>query len=103
MSKMYILVRDSVALGHAMVAVAHASLACYLKYRDRPEVSAWLAGPFRKVVCKVTDAELERAKSLPGHDHVVMTESSLGGAEVAIAFCPREEWDKSFQFFRLYR
>ena len=99
--KMYILVRDSLPIGHALVAVAHASLGCYLKFRDAPEVHEWLNGPFRKVVCKVTDGEFARAKNVP--DHVVMTESQLEGAEVALAFKPREVWDKSFQHFRLYR
>jgi hypothetical protein len=100
--KMYILVKDSVPTGFALLAVAHASLACYLKFRDAPEVAAWLAGPFHKVVCRVTEAELERAKQeVP--DGVVITESALGGAEVAVAFKPRAEWPKSFRFLRLYR
>jgi peptidyl-tRNA hydrolase len=99
--KMYILVRESVPVGHALVAVAHASLACYLKFHDAPEVREWLAGPFRKVVCRVSDEELARAKGFP--DHVVITESQLGGAEVAIAFKPRAEWDEAFRYFRLYR
>lgn len=99
--KMYILVRDSVPLGFAMLASAHASLAAYLKFRDTPEVAEWLSGPFFKVVCKVGDEEFERAKGL--EDHVVLTESALGGQEVAIAFKPRAEWPRAFQFFRLYR
>lgn len=99
--KMYILVRDDVPLGHAMVAVAHASLAGYLKFRDTPEVAAWLDGPFRKVVCKADAREFEHAKRL--EDHVVLTESSLGGRETAIAFKPREAWPKAFGFLRLYR
>lgn len=98
---MYILVRDSVAVGHAMVAVAHASLACYLKYRDDEDVARWLSGPFYKVVCKVSDDEFARAKSVT--DHVVITESQLADAEVALAFKPRESWPKAFQFYRLYR
>jgi len=99
--KMYILVRESLPVGRALVAVAHASLGCYLKFRDAPEVAEWLNGPFRKVICKVTDEELARAKSVA--DHVVITESQLDDAEVAIAFKPREVWDKSFQFLRLWR
>jgi hypothetical protein len=98
---MYILVRESVPLGFAMLAAAHASLAAYLKYRDSAEVAEWLAGPFYKVVCKVTDAEFESAKTVP--DSVVLTESRLDGQEMAIAFKPREEWPKSFKFYRLYR
>jgi peptidyl-tRNA hydrolase len=98
---MYILIRESLDAGHAVVAAAHASLACYLKFQGAPEVEEWLRGPFRKVVCRVTDEELARAKAFP--DHVVITESRLAGAEVAIAFKPRAEWDASFRFLRLYR
>lgn len=99
--KMYILVRDDVPLGFAMVAAAHASLAAYLEFREHPDVAAWLAGPFRKAVCKVGEAEFAQAREVPGH--VVITESALGGREVAIAFRPREEWPKMFRFLRLYR
>jgi len=99
--KMYILIPESVPPGFAILAAAHASLAAYLRFRERPAVTEWLAGPFRKVVCRVTDEEFEQAKQ--HDDHVVITESALDNAEVAIAFCPREEWPKSFRFLRLYR
>jgi peptidyl-tRNA hydrolase len=99
--KMYILVKESVPLGNAIVAVAHASLAAYLKFQDSDEVRAWLDGPFYKVVCNVTDQQFEDAKSVP--DYVVITESALEGQEVALAFKPRDEWPKSFKFLRLYR
>jgi hypothetical protein len=80
---------------------AHASLAAYLKYQDSLEVKQWLSGPFYKVVCKVNEAEFERAKSEA--DHVVITESALDNQEVAIAFKPREDWPKAFRYFRMYR
>ena len=32
--KMYILIRESVPLGVAMLAAAHDSLACFLKHKD---------------------------------------------------------------------
>jgi peptidyl-tRNA hydrolase len=99
--KMYILIKFSVPFGNAIVAAAHASLACYLKYKDHPDVASWLAGPFRKVVCRVDDRAFEDAKAVA--DNVVLTESSLGGVEVALAFRPREEWPASFKFFPLYR
>lgn len=99
--KMYILVRESVPLGFAVLAAAHASLAAYFKFRESPEIAAWLSGPFYKVVCKVSDEEFERAKAF--EDHVVLTESALDGSEVALAFKPREEWPKAFRFFKLYR
>ncbi len=99
--KMYILVRESVPTGFAILAAAHASLACYLRFRDSAELAEWLAGPFYKVVCRVTDAEFEAAKTF--EDRVVLTESGLGGAEVAIAFRPREAWPNAFKSYRLYK
>lgn len=99
--KMYILVRDDIPLGFAMVAVAHASLAGYLRFKDEPEVAQWLSGPFFKAVCKVNAKEFNNAKAVS--DHVVLTESALNGQEVAIAFKPRAEWPKMFRFLQLYR
>ncbi len=99
---MYILVRDDIPLGFGMVAVAHASLAAFLKFQDTPEVKQWLnPGPFFKVICKASPREFDQAKLI--EDHVVLTESALGHQEVAIAFKPREEWPKMFRFLRLYR
>lgn len=99
--KMYILVKRSVPLGYAIVAVAHASLATYLKFKDTDEMKQWLSGPFYKVVCAVSDDEFERAKDVP--DSGIITESALAGAEVAIAFKPREVWPEYFKYLRLYR
>jgi peptidyl-tRNA hydrolase len=99
--KMYILIRESIAPGFAVLAAAHASLAAYLKFKDTPEVAEWLSGSFYKAVCRMTDEEFERAKAF--EDHVVLTESALQGQEVAIAFKPRREWPKAFRFFRLYK
>ncbi|MBN2561002.1 MAG: hypothetical protein JXQ75_08740 [Phycisphaerae bacterium] len=97
----YILIKESVPVGFAILAAAHASLAAYLKFKDSAEVAEWLSGPFYKVVCKVSDEEFEKAKEVP--DHVVLTESALDGREVAIAFKPRAEWPRMFKYFRLYR
>ena len=99
--KMYILILDDVPPGFAVLAAAHASLAGYLRFRDSPEVATWLSGSFRKVVCKVNADEFKHAREL--EDHVVLTESALGGREVAIAFRPREEWPKAFRILRLWR
>ena len=93
--------KEDLPVGNAIVAVAHASLACYLKFHDSEEMATWLAGPFFKAVCKVSSQDFEAAKSC--HDHVVITESRLNDQEVALAFRPREEWPKSFKFFSLYR
>ncbi|MFO0821831.1 MAG: hypothetical protein U0792_01725 [Gemmataceae bacterium] len=99
--RMYILIREVVPTGFAVLAAAHASLAAYLKFKDSPEVTEWLAGPFYKTVCRVSDDDFERAKETP--DHVVITESALEGQEVAIAFKPRAEYPKAFRFLKLYR
>jgi hypothetical protein len=99
--KMYILLKESLPTGFAVLAAAHSSLAAYLKFQDAPEVQDWIAGPFYKTVCKVTEQEFEKAKQF--EDHVVLTESALDDSEVAIAFKPREEWPKAFRFYRLYR
>lgn len=99
--KMYILVRDDIPLGFAMVAVAHASLAGYLKFQDEPETQQWLSGPFFKAVCKANAKEFENAKQVA--DHVVLTESALENREVAIVFKPQHEWPKMFKFLRLYK
>ena len=98
---MYILVRDDIPLGFAMVAVAHASLAGYLTFQDTPEVKQWLSGPFFKAVCKVNAKEFANAKQVV--DHVVLRESALDNQEVAIVFKPRDEWPKMFKFLKLYR
>ena len=99
--KMYILIKDSVPIGFAIVAAAHASLAAYLQFKDSPAIQAWLAGSFYKVVCRVSPQEFERAKNF--EDRVIITESALNHEEVALAFKPREEWPKDFKFFRLFK
>ncbi len=98
---MYILIKDSVPEGFAILAAAHASLAAYLKFKDTPEIAEWLSGPFYKVICRVNDKEFETAKQFEAN--VVLTESALGQAEVAIAFKPREVWPKPFKFYKLYK
>jgi hypothetical protein len=44
--KMSILIKESVPVGLALVAAAHASLAAYPKFQQTPEVQQWLSGPF---------------------------------------------------------
>lgn len=100
--KMYILVKDTIPLGLAMNAVGHSALACYLKFKDDPIMEEWLNTSFRKVTCKVTEEEFERAKQRP-EDHIVMTELTLDKAETAIAFKPAKEFHKFFNFLKLYK
>lgn len=99
--KMYILIKDDVPEGFAVLAAAHASLACYLKYQEDAEMQQWVSGTFFKAVCRVNAKEFEKAKEFEGG--VVLTESALDNREVAIAFKPREEWPKPFKFYRLFK
>ena len=101
--KMYILVRDDIPLGFALVAAAHASLACYLQFQDLSSTKQWLNRSFRKVVCKVSPEEFEKAKEIKQLEKVVLTESSLEGAETAIAFAPMEKWPHFFHTLKLYK
>ena len=100
--KMYILVKQSLP-SHKVVATAHGVLMCYLKFIDYPPMQDWLKYSFRKVICEITDDEFALAKQIPGH--VVVTESGLGGIEVALAFHPRlpHEWPKMFRNFQMLR
>lgn len=100
--KMYILVKDTIPLGLAMNAVGHAALGCYLKFKDDPIMEEWLATSFRKVTCRVTEKEFQRAKER-AEDHIVTTELALNKAETAIAFKPAKEFSKFFKFLKLYK
>ena len=99
--KMYILIKESLPIGYALVAAAHASLAAYLKFQDSPEIQEWLSGLFFKTVCTVSNQEFEKAKQ--HDDFVLISESSLNSEEVALAFKPSHVWPKQFKFFRLYK
>jgi len=99
--KMYILVKDDIPVGNAIVAVAHASLIAYLEWFDDRDVQEWMEVSFKKVVCKVDKSEYLRASFLK--DHRVITESTLGNQEVAMVFKPRKEWDPFFKELKLYK
>ena len=98
---MYILVKDDITTGKAVAGIAHASLACYLKFQGRDEVKKWLSGAFYKTICKVNEKEFEKAKQ--EKDNIIITESTLDNAETVITFMPREEYPKYFKFFRLFK
>lgn len=99
---MYILIKANVPIGIAINSAAHASLACYLKFKDTEDMQEWLKNSFSKKTCVVTDNDFEKAKL--ELQNVIITESRLDGEEVAIAFCPRpkDSYPKSFNFFPLF-
>ncbi|MBT8220222.1 MAG: hypothetical protein KJP00_10365 [Bacteroidia bacterium] len=99
--KMYILIRDAVPDQLAPVIAAHASLACYKKFEDDPDMQEWMNSIFYKVVCKVNDTEFEKAQELD--KCLSLTESSLENKEVCLVFCPRVEYPRYFKFFRMWK
>ena len=94
-SKMYVVVKDTINTGHATISL-------YLQHEDNPYVKEWVRNSFRKVTVKATEEEFEKAKTFP-YEHVVITESMLGGAETVLAFVPRVEWDEFFKTLPLYK
>ena len=98
--KAYILIKESVPLGFAMVAAAHAGT--ILGMSDNEMAKAWRNGVFRKCLCKVSASEFEAAKQSP-LIHTILTESALDYQEVAIVFMPQIEWPKEFRFYQLYK
>lgn len=100
--KMYILVLDDVPLGHAINCAAHGAVFATLRYQDTPEVKTWLERPARKVTCKVTMAQALKAMEVE-EDFVVIREKKLDDKLCAVAFKPRAEYHKHFNFLTLYR
>lgn len=98
--KMYIIVKNNVPDKLVPVITAHASLACYKKYEDNEDMTKWINGIFKKVVCVVNDSEFDGLKNET--DCIVLTESSLDNREVSLAFCPREEYPKKFKFLKMW-
>lgn len=98
---MYILIKDNVPAHLAPVIAAHSSLAGYLKFQHDPDCIEWVNGIFKKVVCSVSDDDFEMLKQYDRH--LVITESALGGAEVALVFCPREYFPEIFKSFPLWK
>jgi peptidyl-tRNA hydrolase len=98
--KMYILIKDNVPNKLVPVIAAHASLACFRKYEQDEDMQRWINTVFKKAVCKVSEAEFNKAKD--AEKNVLLTESALDNQEVCLAFSPREEYPKSFKYFRLW-
>lgn len=100
-SKIYILIKDTVDVGHAVNCAAHASLILYLRNEDNFMIQDWVKNSFRKVSCKVSEQVFEKAKEM-GCEYEIVTEDTLDDKEVALVFHPRKEWPKFFQYLQLY-
>jgi len=106
--KAYILIKESIPLGFAMVAAAHAGAAILSSWDYKEEVKFWLKNSFRKVVCKITDEEFNRFSgdiifNDIYYEKQILTESALDGQQVAIVFMPQYEWPQGFKFLKLYK
>jgi peptidyl-tRNA hydrolase len=101
--KMYICIKDDTQVGMAMNAAAHAGLMCHLEFSEDSNYQEWLAKSFKKVTCAVTDAEFAMLKTVP--DHLVVTESRLDNAELAIVLKPRHDndWPEFVNLLKLWK
>jgi len=101
--KMYICIKDSTPVGMAMNAAAHAGLMCHLQYQNDADYMTWLDTSFKKVTCSVTPAEFAMLKQLD--DVLVVTESRMDNAELAVVLCPRNdnEWPEFVSLLKLWK
>jgi peptidyl-tRNA hydrolase len=101
--KMYICIKQDTAVGMAMNAAAHAGLMCHLKYSEYASYKEWLDKSFKKVTCAVTDAEFAMLKTV--EDHIIVTESRLDNAELAIVLKPRHDndWPEFVNLLKLWK
>jgi len=101
--KMYICIKQDTPVGMAMNAAAHAGLMCHLEYQDDPDYNEWLAKSFKKVTCAVSPAEFAMCKQIDGA--VIVTESRMDNAELAVVLCPRHdnEWPEFINLLKLWK
>ena len=101
--KMYVLIKDWVDVGHAVNSACHAG--AMIRKRgwpdDDPVMEEWYATSFRKVTCKVTEEQFEKAKEYD--DWFTVEEMAFDGKEVILVFKPRREWPRFFNFLKLWR
>ena len=103
--KMYIAIKNTTPVGHAMNCAAHAAVACVEKYRNYAGTQVWLRDSFKKVTCKVNEETFNALKELD-HQKVVISESALGDREIAIAFAPLlegQEYPELLRQMKLWR
>ena len=105
--KLYILVKESMLerdFGHTILSIAHAMAAGSRNWAGDEIFEKWANESFRKVLCKVSDEQFEKAKTyFPEDEFQVMTECAIDNQELTIVFKPREEWPKFFKFLTLLK
>lgn len=101
--KMYIVLKESVELGLAVNAVGHGVLKAHLQWEKEEGYQKWLKNSFKKATCIANDKEFEALKK--EGNFLIITESALGHAEVALVFFPLEKelQPKGLRFLRLLK
>jgi hypothetical protein len=101
--KMYICIKQETPVGIAMNAAAHGSLMCHLEFYEDSDYQEWLGKSFKKVTCAVTPAEFAMLKQLD--KLVVVTESKMDNAELAVVLCPRHDndWPEFVNLLKLWK
>jgi peptidyl-tRNA hydrolase len=101
--KMYICIKQDTPAGMAMNSAAHAGLMCHMKFCDDGDYLEWLDKSFKKVTCAVSDAEFAMLKTVS--NHLVVTESRLNNAELAVVLKPRHDndWPEFVNLLKLWK
>jgi len=101
--KMYICIKQDTPVGLAMNSAAHAGLMCHMEFCDDGDYLEWLEKSFKKVTCAVSDAEFAMLKTV--EDHLIVTESRLQNAELAIVLKPRHDndWPEFVNLLKLWK
>jgi len=101
--KMYICINDSTPVGMAMNAAAHAGLMCHMEFCEDGNYLEWLQKSFKKVTCSVTPAEFAMLKQLD--NHLIVTESRMDNAELAVVLCARHDndWPEFVNLLKLWK
>ena len=99
--KMYILILDTVPDNFVPVMTAHSSLLNYLEYKNDEEMVEWVHDSFKKVTCRVTQEQFDKAMTLEDR-YTITTESNLDNMVCTVTFCPREEWHWWFKTIPLW-
>ena len=105
--KMYILIRENIPVELAPVVSAHASLACYLTFKDNTYVAEdmkkWLDTSFVKVLCSVNETEWKKAQEFCEGEFIAITESTLKNKEVALVYAPKADYPEFFSHLKLWK
>lgn len=86
------------------VSCAHGAIMAHQAWDQVSEnYDDWLKHSFKKVVCRLSDDQWNWAHfNFDSHNKVVVTESALGGIEVAMAVHPEYLYDPQVKKFKLW-